>query len=135
MTNDRRIAAGLLMLAAATVLLVVGGVDGPVRSVLSLVFMLVAPGLALCLLMGPMSIEARLLVSFAGSAASVTTVSVALVATDVWSAGLGLVVLAAFVSIVALHVLRFRPPVDDPTAREPDEDWTDLPQETARRIT
>ncbi len=136
-TVDRRIAVGLIALTIATALLVVLDVGGPARVAVTLGFTLVAPGLALSLLMGPMSIEARLLVALAGSAALATVVSVALAAAGGLSGGLGLTALAAIVSMIALPVARRRGPPADPTdmtAGEPPDHRTDLPQETARRL-
>jgi len=136
--DDRRVAGGLLALTFATLLSAVSGVDGPVAGAVSLVFVLVAPGLALSLPMGPMSVEARLLVSVAGSAALATVTALLLLAAGRWSGGLGLAVLATIVILLAGRAVRLGPhhppdPPQPPVPDHPDPNTNDLPEEITRR--
>lgn len=136
MIGDRRVlAGGLLALTLATLLLAVVGADGPVAGAVSLVFVLVAPGLALSLPMGPMSPEARVLVSIVGSAALATVTSLLLLATGWWSGGLGLAVLATIVILLAGRALRQNSPdlPTPPVANHPEPTIHDLSAEITRR--
>ncbi len=137
MTIDRRIAAGLIALTGCTVVLFVADAGGPVRQLVALAFMLVGPGLALSLVMGPMAPGARFLVALAGSASIVALVSLVLLAAGSWSAGFGLTLLAAFVLTVSTRTLRRTAldPDDAPTAPTSEHHPRDLRPETARRTT
>ncbi len=69
-----------LIVAFTVAALVLVGLDagGPLRSVTTALAVLVAPGLAASLAMGPMSLEARALVSVVASASLLTVVSMVL---------------------------------------------------------
>lgn len=85
---------GIVAITVATLVLVVLDVGGPVRAVASAVVLLVLPGLAASLLMGPMSVEFRLLASVAASAALLTLVATSMVLLDLWSPTVGFVLIA-----------------------------------------
>jgi hypothetical protein len=82
------------------------GVRGTVPGALTLAFIGFAPGLALSLHMGPMAGEARVLIAAVGSAAVGAVVSVALLATDLWSGRLGFFCIAVVTQAVAAAAIR-----------------------------
>lgn len=112
---DRRLVEATSLVA--TISVVAAGLDmrdAPVGIVV-LVFLLLGPGFALTLLMGPMHAEARLLASVAGSVALGTLTSLALLAAGMWSGLLGVAILAAFTQVCVVVALRRRRTADAPT--------------------
>ncbi len=81
-----------LIVAVTVAALVLVGVDagGPLRSLTTAVVLLVVPGLAASLAMGPMSVEARTLVSLVGSTALLAAVSMVMALLGSWSPTTGL---------------------------------------------
>ena len=75
----------IVAVTVAALVLVTFDTGGPVRSVSVGLALLVAPGLATSLVMGQMSIEARVLVSLIGSVAILTTVATVMALTRAWS--------------------------------------------------
>ena len=114
MIGLRPLAIGVIVAALGAVFAVAVGLDGPVRAVLTIPFLLLGPGLAVSLSMGPMTAPSRLLVAVTGSVAATTLVSLLLLFTGVWSAGLGVALLAAVAIAIALRPLRA------PTRLDPD---------------
>jgi len=68
----------IVAFTVAALVLVGLDADGPLRQVTTALVVLVAPGLAASLAMGPMSLEARALVSVVGSVALLTVVAMVL---------------------------------------------------------
>ncbi len=128
----RPVALGLIAAALAAVLAVVVDVGGPVRALLTVPFLLLGPGLAISLPMGPMAGASRVLVAVAGSVAATTLVSLLLLLTGVWSAGLGVGLLA--VIVVSIAVLQLRDPSRlRPDAPNPTSSAADVPASPTRR--
>ena len=95
----------------ATSVIVGLDLDGPLRQSTTLVFVLVAPGLAATLLMGPMALEARALIAVTGSASLATVVAVMQLVTDLWSGRAGFFAIAVVTQ--ALLIMSFRHTDDD----------------------
>lgn len=94
----------LVVLVAGT--LVAFDTGGLVRVLVTVVALLVAPGLAASLSMGPMSIEARALISLTASAAVVTVVATTLALVGWWSPGTGFIVVGLLA--IGLALVPFR---------------------------
>jgi hypothetical protein len=105
-TVDRRLVIGLSALATAAVVVVAVDLPGTLGGLVVLAFVLLGPGLAGTLLMGPMAGEARVLASLAGSVALGVVVSVAMALTDTWSTLLGVAALALFTQTCVIVALR-----------------------------
>lgn len=132
MSDERRLAGALIVTAVGAVALVVLDTTGPIRALTTIVLLLAGPGLALSLLMGPMSLAARTVVAVAGSVATVTLVSLLLLFAGVWSGPLGVACVAAIVSVLSVDVLR-----RDPTSSEPPDPGDDMipsPPEAGRPV-
>lgn len=162
MSRARWVGVALLVLSVVALVLVVLDVRGPIRGGAAVLLVLIAPGLALSLSMGPLSPELRLLVAIAASVALATVISVLLVATGVWSNSLATALLAG-ATVLAVGAVRTPPAsgsprtaptdlTDEPTSGETsgatptasavpaettaplhDEPDADLPPESARR--
>ena len=118
MRNDRVLAIGLIVTALVSLVAVALDIGGPVRALVAIPFVLAGPGLAMSLLMGTMSNEARILVAIAGSVATTTLVSLLLLLVGLWSGGLGIAVLTTIVLLVCVDVLR-RDPTEDEISPTP----------------
>lgn len=86
--------------------MVVVDVRGALPAVATLAFVGFAPGLALSLHMGPMTGEARLLISAVGSAAVGAATSIALLYTGLWSGRVGFFCVAAVTGATAVAAVR-----------------------------
>lgn len=123
MAQRRLVLWGPRVIVAFTVAaLVLVGLDagGPLRSVTTALAVLVAPGLAASFAMGPMSIEARALVSVVASLALLTVVSMvlALLGSSSPATGLWVSALVAFALILVpfLRIGRGRAPTPEAPA-------------------
>jgi hypothetical protein len=96
---------------------------GALPGALTLGFIGFAPGLALSLPMGPMAVEARVLIAAIGSAAVGAVVSVALLLTDLWSGRLGCFCIAVVTQAVAVTAIYL-----DRTPTRPGDDVDAGPQ-------
>lgn len=118
MSTRGALVVGLMAGAVGCLLAVALDVDGPVRATVTVPFLLFGPGLALSLMMGPMSLEARVVVAAAGSVSAATLVSLLLLLVGLWSGVLGVALLATTVLLICAGELRRDPngPASDPTA-------------------
>ncbi len=87
----------------AAVLFVAVDLGGPVRAFVTLVALLVAPGLAATRAMGPMEPETRALITVVTSAALTATIATVMSVIGRWSPGVGLAVVTA----ITLALLTF----------------------------
>mgnify|MGYP001813924611 FL=1 len=99
----------LVAVTVAALVLVQIDAGGPVRTVTTTLALLVAPGLAASLAMGAMSIEARALVSIAGSAALLTVVSMVMALLGWWSPSAGLWICSVVALVLVLVPFLRRP--------------------------
>ena len=99
---------GRVLCVASIVVTAMVAVDlrGALPGAATLAFIVLAPGLALSLHMGPMAGEARLLISAVGSAAVGAVMSVALLYTGLWSGRLGFFCIAAVTQAAAVAAIR-----------------------------
>lgn len=93
---------GLLTVTLLALVLVVFDAGGPLRQVAALLAVLVAPGLAASLRMGPMSVELRALISLTVSTALLTVIATGMALFEWWSPTTAFVIVAAFVAMLAL---------------------------------
>lgn len=114
MTRDRRLDAVLVAASLVALVVVAVDVEGPVRAVVGLGFVLLVPGFALARAMGPMSPAARALVTVAAGLAVATMVAVLLVAAGVWSPVLAVALLAGVVVAATWLGAADRPVADRP---------------------
>ncbi|MFW2333098.1 hypothetical protein [Ilumatobacter sp.] len=114
-----------LIVAFTVAALVLVGLDagGPLRSVTTALAVLVAPGLAASLAMGPMSLEARALVSVVASASLLTVVSMvlALLGSSSPTTGLWVSALVAFALILVPFLRSGRGGAPTPVSDHDDE--------------
>lgn len=96
----------IVAVTVAALVLVTVDAGGPVRSVVVAVALLLSPGLAASLVMGPMSIEARLLVSLMGSVVLLTAIATVMAVLGAWSPTAGLWVIAlATIALLLVFLL------------------------------
>lgn len=115
----RRIIVAVVVAALVLVALDAGG---PIRALVTALALLVAPGLAASLAMGPMSIEARVLVSLVGSVVLMTAVSLPMALIGSWSPTVGLWIVA-LVSIALVLVSFLLSGGDAPAHRSGADNW------------
>ncbi len=84
----------ILVLTIAAGAMIALDIGGPIRSVVTLLVVLVAPGLAASMSMGTLSTESRVLISVVGSTVLVTVIATVMTVTGVWSPGAGFVMIA-----------------------------------------
>lgn len=92
------------ILSVTAVALLLVGIDtgGPLRSLTTAFALLVAPGLAASLVMGRMSVEARILISLAGSAVLLTAVAMVMALIGSWSPTTGLWIVVIVSTVLVL---------------------------------
>lgn len=107
----------IVAFTVAALVLVGLGAGGPLRQATTALAVLVAPGLAASLAMGPMSLEARALVSVVASAALLAVVSMvmALLGSSSTITGLWVSALVAFALILLPFLRGGRTGVDPPS--------------------
>lgn len=114
-TYEWAISAGVV----ATVLVVGFDLPSATSGLIVLTFLLVAPGLAMSLHLGPMGIEARALVTIVGSVATATLTALAMISADAWSSDLGVAAVALVTQLtVVLAMWRRRDATPPRTAVE-----------------
>lgn len=95
----------IVAVTVAALVLVTFDTGGPVRSVAVALALLVAPGLAASLVMGPMSIDARVFVSLIGSVAFLTAVATVMALTRAWSPTAGVWIIGVATTALLLVFL------------------------------
>lgn len=96
----------IVAVTVAALVLVTFDTGGPVRSVAVALALLVAPGLAASLVMGPMSIDARVFVSLIGSVSLLTAVATVMALTRAWSPTAGVWIIGVATTALLLVFLR-----------------------------